>query len=197
MMRPLVMDFRDDVTALEVGDQYMFGSAFLVSPVTEYKARSRSVYLPKAAGWYDFWTGARLDGGRRLDVAAPYESMPLHVRAGAIVPFGPEVQYATEKPADPITLFVYEGADGRFTLYEDDGLTYGYEKGAAARIPISWNDAKRTLTIGRRTGSFPGMLAERTFEVVFVSKAKPVGYSPTPKADRTVRYRGDAVEVRP
>ena len=153
--------------------------------------------LPKAAGWYDFWTGARLDGGRRIDAAAPYESMPLHVKAGSIVPFGPEIQYTTEKQADPITLFVYEGADGAFTLYEDDGLTYGYEKGAFARIPISWDDAKRTLTIGKREGSFPGMLSERGFEVVFVSKAKPVGFSFAQKADKTVRYRGDAVEVRP
>ncbi len=121
--------------------------------------------------------------------------MPLHVRAGSIVPFGPELQWTGEKPADPVTLFVYAGADGTFTLYEDDGLTYGYEKGAFARIPIRWDDAKGTLTIGKREGAFPGMLAQRTFEVVLVGKGKPVGFSFEPKADRTVRYDGAAVDV--
>ena len=120
----------------------------------------------------------------------------MHVRAGSIVPFGPELQYTGEKPADPVTLVVYAGADGAFTLYEDDGLSYAYEKGASARIPVRWTDATRTLTIGRREGSFPGMLAERTFEVAFVSRDRPVGFSFTPRADRTVRYRGEAVEVR-
>ena len=122
--------------------------------------------------------------------------MPVHVRAGSIVPFGPELQWTGEKPADPVTLFVYAGADGAFTLYEDDGLTYGYEKGAFARIPLRWNDATGTLTIGKREGSFPGMLAQRTFEVVRVGKTKPVGFSFEPKPDRTVRYDGAAVEVR-
>jgi hypothetical protein len=110
--------------------------------------------------------------------------MPVHVRAGSIVPFGPELQWTGEKPADPVTLFVYAGADGAFTLYEDDGLTYSYEKGAFARIPLRWNDAAGTLTIGKREGSFPGMLASRTFEVVLVGKTKPVGFSFQLKPDR-------------
>jgi alpha-D-xyloside xylohydrolase len=196
MMRPLVMDFPDDERARAIGDQFMFGPAFLVNPVTVYKARSRQLYLPKAAGWYDFWTGAALAGGGTIDAPAPYDSMPLFVRAGSIVPFGPEIQYADEKPADPVTLVVYTGADGAFALYEDDGLSYGYERGAFARVPVRWNDKARTLTIGKRDGSFPGMLAERTFRVVFVSKSKPVGFSFEPKADRTVVYRGDDVVVR-
>ncbi len=195
-MRGLVMDFRTDAKAREIGDQYMFGPALLINPVTTYKARSRSVYLPKAAGWYDFWTGATFSGGQTIDAPAPYESLPLYVKAGSIIPFGPELQYTAEKPADPITLYVYAGANGAFTLYEDEGLNYNYEKGAFTLIPIQWNDSTRTLTLGKREGSFPGMLSERTFEIVLVSKNKPVGFSFTPKANRSVRYGGDLVKVR-
>jgi len=120
----------------------------------------------------------------------------VHVRAGAIIPAGPEIQYTDEKPADPITLYVYDGADGAFTLYEDDGLTYGYERGQFARIPLHWNDATKTLTIGKREGTFAGMAAQRTFDVVFVAKDKAVGFSFTPKADKSVKYDGNAVDVK-
>jgi len=195
-LRPLVMDFPKDAASRRVADQFLFGPAFLVSPVTEYKARSRSVVLPLGASWYDFWTGARVEGGQAIEAPAPYDAMPVHVRAGSIVPFGPELQWTGEKPADPVTLFVYAGADGAFTLYEDDGLTYGYEKGAFSRIPVRWNDATGTLTIGKREGAFPGMLAQRTFEVVLVAKGKPVGFSFEPRADRSVRYDGAQVEIR-
>ena len=190
------MDFRTDKKALDISDQFVLGGAFLVSPVTTYKARSRSVYLPVAAGWYDFWTGAYASGGQTVDAAAPYDSMPVHVKAGSIVPTGPELQYTDEKPADPILLWIYAGADGELTLYEDDGLTYGYEKGAFARIPLRWNDAARMLTIGKRDGSFTGMQKERTFEVILVAKDKPVGFSFEPKAEKTVRYDGSAVDVK-
>jgi len=196
IMRPLVMDFRADAKARETTDQYLFGPAFLVSPVTTYKARSRAVYLPSATSWYDFWTGANFTGGQGIDAPAPYDSMPVHVKAGSIIPTGPEIAYTDEKPADPIVLWVYAGADGAFTLYEDDGLTYGYEKGAATRIPIRWNEAAQTLTIGKRDGSYTGMQKERTFEAVLVSKAKPVGFSFSPKADKTVRYDGSAIELK-
>jgi alpha-D-xyloside xylohydrolase len=196
IMRPLVMDFRADAKARDVTDQYLFGPAFLVSPVTTYKARSRAVYLPSATTWYDFWTGTNVMGGQTVDVPAPYDSMPIHVKAGSIIPTGPEIMYTDEKPADPIVLWVYAGADGDFTLYEDDGVTYGYEKGASARIPLRWNDAARTLTIGKREGSFVGMQKERTFEVVLVSKAKPVGFSFAPKADKSVRYDGTPMEIK-
>jgi len=195
-MRPLVMDFTGDPAARDIGDQFMFGPALLVNPVTTFQARSRPVYLPAAAGWFDFWTGAAQTGGRTIDAPAPYDAIPLFVRAGSIVPTGPELQYTQEKPADPITLYVYAGADGAFTLYEDDGRTYGYERGAFARIPIRWHDATGTLSIGARAGSFPGMLTERRFEIVFVAKNKPVGFSFEPKADREVHYRGEAVELR-
>ncbi len=196
ILRPLVMDFRTDPRARQVTDEYMFGPALLVSPVTTYKARNRPVYLPPAGGWYDFWTGAAASGGQSIDVAAPYDSIPVHVKAGSIVPTGPAVSWTDEKPADPITLWVYAGADGSFTLYEDDGATYAYEKGAFAVIPMSWNEASRTLTIGKREGAFPAMAQQRTFDVVLVSKDKPVGFSFAPHPDKTVHYDGAPVSLK-
>jgi alpha-D-xyloside xylohydrolase len=195
MMRALALDFADDAVSRGITDEYLFGPSLLVSPVTQYQARSRAVYLPPAAGWYDFWTGARLGGGQQITAAAPFDQIPLHVRAGSIIPFGPELQFTGEKPADPITLFVYAGADGKFDLYEDDGLTYQYEKGAFSLIPIRWDDAAGRLTIGQRTGSFPSMLPRRTFNVVFVSKDKPAGFSFDPAIDRKIEYDGQSVTV--
>jgi alpha-D-xyloside xylohydrolase len=196
MLRPLAMDFRGDAAALDVRDQFMFGPAFLVSPVTSYQATSRSVYLPATPGdWYDFWTGATaLGGGSRMS-SAPLDVIPVHVRAGSIVPFGPEITYTSEKPADPVTLFVYGGADGAFELYEDDGETYGYETGEFSRVLFTWNDQTSTLSIGAREGSYPGMLASRTLEVVLVRGGKAVPWSFTPAADQSVSYDGTAVDV--
>jgi alpha-D-xyloside xylohydrolase len=196
MMRPLVMDFRSDPLALDVKDQFMFGPAFLVSPVTTYQATNRSVYLPATPGdWYDFWSGMPVVGGAARMTAAPLDAMPVHVRAGSIVPFGPELQYTDEKPSDPIVVFVYGGANGSFELYEDDGASYGYETGAFARIPLTWNDAASTLTIGPREGTFPGMLATRSFQVVLVRSGKPVPFAFTMTPDKTVTYDGTAVDV--
>jgi alpha-D-xyloside xylohydrolase len=135
-------------------------------------------------------------GGTTITAPAPYDSIPIHVKAGSIVPTGPEIMYTDEKPADPLVLWVYAGADGEFLLYEDDGLSHDYEKGEYCRIPIRWNNASRTLTIEKREGSFPGMQQKRTFQVVLVSKDKPVGFSFTPKADKSTRYDGAAVDVR-
>jgi alpha-D-xyloside xylohydrolase len=195
LMRPLVMDFRSDAAARKISDQYMFGPALLVSPITSYNARSRSVYLPAAAGWYDFWTGAYASGGATVSAAAAFDSIPVYARAGSIIPVGPELQYTGEKPADPITLFLYAGADGSFDLYEDQGLTYDYEHGEFSTIPLHWNDATRTLTIGARSGTFAGMLASRTFQVVLISPSKAVGFSFTPLPDKTVTYTGAALDV--
>ena len=196
MLRPLVMDFRTDPTARDIGDQFMCGPAFLVSPVTAYNARTRSVYLPNAAGgWYDFWTGTAAAGGRTVQAAAAFDAIPVHIRAGSIVPIGPELQYTGEKPADPIVLYVYSGADGAFTLYEDQGLTYDYEGGAFAEIPIRWTESTRTLSLGARQGSFSGMLASRTFQIILVSPSKAVGFSFTPTADRSVTYTGAATDI--
>jgi len=165
------------------------------SPVTTYRATTRAVYLPATKGdWYDFWTGAREASGKRV-VKAPLDAPPVHVRAGSIVPFGPELAYTSEKPADPIVLYVYAGADGSFELYEDDGATFAYEKGAFSRIPLAWDDASRTLRVGARQGSYPEMLAERTFQVVLVAKNKPVGFSFTPKSDATLKYSGSATKI--
>jgi alpha-D-xyloside xylohydrolase len=195
MMRPLVMDFPADTIAREVADQYLFGPALLVNPVTEYRARSRLVYLPPTA-WYDFWTGQRLAGDRTVRAAAPYDRIPVYVRAGSILPVGPDLQYTDEKPADPITLMVYTGADARFSLYEDDGTSYGYERGEFAGIPLRWDEGSRTLIVGRREGSFPGMLAQRRFRLVFVSPGRPVGFSFEPRPDQTVTYVGEELRIR-
>ena len=135
-------------------------------------------------------------GGQTSTPPRPTTPCPCTCSAGSIVPTGPELQYTDEKPADPIVLWIYAGADGAFTLYEDDGLTYGYEKGAFARIPLRWNDSSRTLSIGKREGTFPGMLKERTFEVVLVTKDKPVGFSFEPKTDKSVKYDGTAIELK-
>jgi alpha-D-xyloside xylohydrolase len=155
------------------------------------------VHLPETkGGWYDFWSGASVAGGQTLDAPAPYDAMPLFVRAGSIIPFGPDLQYTGEKPADPITLCVYAGANGTFSLYEDDGVTYACEKGAFASIPLQWDDARKTLTIGERQGKFPGMLAKRTFNIVLVAKGKSAGYAAAATADKTVAYSGKAVTVK-
>ena len=194
MMRPLVMDFREDAGARSVTDQFMFGPAFLVNPVTQYKARSRRVYLPAGADWFDFWTGRQSRGGETVTADAPYDSMPVFVRSGSIVPIGQEQQYIAEHDNQQLTLYVYAGRDGRFSLYEDDGLTYGYEKGAFSRIPLAWSDQARTLEIGRRAGSFPGMAVNRTFNVIVISPASPAGYSPSAIGKR-VAYSGAQVRV--
>ncbi|HEY6546570.1 MAG TPA: TIM-barrel domain-containing protein, partial [Vicinamibacteria bacterium] len=170
LMRPLVMDFREDPEVLGIGDQFLFGPSLLVNPVVARGVTRRSVYLPRGAGWYDFWTGAHQEGGRRIDAPAPYESLPLYVKAGSILPMGPEVQSTAEKPADPLTVWVYTGADATFELYEDDGVSYDYEQGAFATIPMRWDERSGTLRIGERSGSFPGMLRSREIRVVFVSK---------------------------
>lgn len=194
IMRPLVLDFQGDQNTWTNSDEFLFGPALLVSPVTEFKAREREVYLPTTSGgWFDFWTGENISGGQKIILPAPFDSIPLHVRAGSIIPIGPEIQFTGEKPADPITLYVYTGTDGKFTLYEDDGLTYGYEHGKFSAIQFAWADQTRTLTIGEREGNFPGLLKRRTFNVVVVSKEKPTGYNFSVVPDRTVKYTGKKI----
>ncbi len=195
-MRPLVMDFRTDVRAQNIGDQFMFGPAFLVNPVTEPAATTRRLYLPESK-WYDFWTGSAITGGRTLDADAPLERLPLYVRAGSILPLGPDQEWSTEKPADPIELRIYRGADGDFTLYEDENDTYNYEKGAYATIPLHWDEAKQLLTIGDRKGQFPGILESRTFRVVFAGENHGAGVNPEDRPDKTVQYSGKSVTVAP
>ena len=196
IMRPLVMDFRTDVHAQNIGDQFLFGPALLVNPVTEPNANSRHVYLPDSK-WFDFWTGASLQGGRAMEANAPLDRIPLYVRAGSILPLGPDVEHASEKPADPLEIRVFRGANGTFTLYEDEGDTYNYEKGVFSTIPFSWDEAAQTLTIGASSGSFPGMLQTRTFRIVFVSEGHGIGGALTPTADKTITYSGVAVGIKP
>ena len=194
IMRPLVMDFRTDRRAQNIGDQFMFGPALLVNPVTEQGAGTRHMYLPDTK-WYDFWTGEPATGGKMIDSPAPLDRLPLFVRAGSIVPMGPDVEYVAQKPADPIELRIFTGADADFTLYEDEGDSYNYEKGAYAVIPMHWNDATNTLTLGARKGSFPGMLQKRTFHVVFVGPGHGVGIEPAVQMDKSIEYSGSQVTV--
>jgi alpha-D-xyloside xylohydrolase len=195
VLRPLVMDFRTDPLARETADEFMFGPAFLVCPITTYLARTRRVYLPADADWYDFWTGEARKGAQTVTVDAPFDAIPLQVRAGSIIPVGPELHYASERAADPITLYVYAGKDGAFTFYEDDGTTYEYEAGAFTTIDLRWTDAAKTLTIGAREGRFAGMLAERTFQVVLIRPGKAAGFSFDPRVDRSIGYKGASVQV--
>ena len=199
-LRALAMDFAADKRVWDMGSEYMFGKAFLVCPVTEpmYSRRegdnrvpdfgtvkSTQVYLPQGTAWYDYWTNERHEGGTTVDKAAPLDIMPLYVRAGSIVPLGPDVQYATEKPWDSLVLAVYPGADGTFCLYEDEFDNYNYESGAYTEIPLKWDDARHTLTIGARRGSYPGMLEKRQFVV-----RTPDG------KEKTVTYTGRKLTVK-
>ena len=193
LMRPLVMDWRNDVEAQNTGDEYLFGPAILVSPVTTQGATSRTVYLPKAT-WYDFWTGAKVEGGKRIEADAPLAKLPLYVRAGSIIPMGPTMEWSTEKAADPIEIRVYPGADGDFTLYEDENDNYNYAKGQHAAIKLHWNDTAKTLTFGAREGSFPGMLEKHTFNIVVVGEGKGVGIGKDTGQAGSFIYKGDWTE---
>ena len=188
IMRPLVMDFLADDAVRNIGDTYMFGPAFLVAPVYEYGARSREVYFPECEGWYDFYSNEFIAGGKAVTVAAPYDRMPLYVRAGSIVPCGPEIRWSDEKPADVIDLYVYQGASGSFTLYEDENVNYNYEKGLCSMIEFEYNEKMKLLSIGERQGEFPGMLEERTFNIIPVSKDGKGKI-------QTVRYNGLSMKV--
>ena len=204
IMRSLKFDFREDPAVRAIPDQYMFGPAFLVSPVmesqilgtTSVSRLSRKVYLPASSTWYDFWTGKTLPGNQTIEAEAPIEKIPLYVRAGSIVPMGPLVQYATEKPADPIELRIYPGANGNFTLYEDENDNYNYEKGKYATITLTWNDKSRSLTISDRKGQFNGMVQLRSFKIVLVGENKGTGVNITEKADQEVYYEGKSIKIK-
>ena len=206
MMRPLVMDFANDVKARRLNDEYMFGHALLVKPITDpmytWKDDQKrgheiypdirqakapvSVYLPTSI-WYDFFTGERYEGGRTILRPTPITDMPVYVRAGSIIPFGPDVQYSDEKNWQELEIRVYPGADGTFTLYEDEGDGYNYERGAFTEIPFTWDDSTRTLTIGPRKGSYKGMLRERRFTIIVAGH--------TSSQPQTVSYSGEAISI--
>jgi alpha-D-xyloside xylohydrolase len=207
MMRALVMDFPEDKQALDINDQYMFGKSILVCPVTSplyskdteedfTTIKSRELYLPKGADWIDFWTGDKYTGEQKVNKEAPFDIIPLFVKAGSIIPLGPKVQYATEKKWDNLEIRVYEGANGEFTLYEDENDNYDYEKGIFSTISFSWNDARKELTISDCKGSFPGMLTDRKFNIVRVTKNKGAGMEVVKDFDKEIDYSGKKIVVK-
>jgi alpha-D-xyloside xylohydrolase len=205
IMRSLEFDFRNDANVYNIPDQYMFGPAFMVNPVTEQLytgdnasagKTTRNVYLPANTKWYDFWTGKVYNGGQTIAAAAPIDVMPLYVKAGSIIPMGPVMQYATEKPADNIELRIYPGANGQFEYYEDENDTYNYEKGKSATFKLNWNDKQHLLTISDIKGSFPGMLKQHKFNIVLVNGAHGSDMPVVANADKIVTYTGKALSVK-
>ena len=197
MMRGLVMDFNGDDNVYDIKDQWMFGPALMACPVGEYQKYSRNVYLPKQKGWYDFYTGKHYAGGQTIVADAPYDKIPVFVPEGSILPVGPEMEWSDQKKAELIDLYVYAGKDGSYTLYEDEGTNYNYEKGKYAMIDFKYNDAQKTVTIAARKGAFDGMLQKRRFNIVLVSDKNQQGISlaKAPKG-KMVKYAGKAVTVK-
>jgi alpha-D-xyloside xylohydrolase len=196
IMRALVMDFGNDKKVLNITDQFMFGPCILVNPVTGFKARKRSVYLPEGCGWFSLKEGTYIKGGQVIEAAAPYSDIPLYVKEGSVLLCGPAIEYTTQKPADTIRAFVYTGSDCSFTLYEDENINYNYENGKYALIPFHYSDKEKTLTIETRSGEFKDMLSERVFEIVWISKENPSGLDFKKVPAEIVKYNGAQVTVR-
>ena len=196
MMRPLVMDFTNDSTAINLTDQYMFGSALLICPITTYKARERSVYFPEETPfWYDLYSGNVYKGGMHTIVDAPYDRMPVFVKAGSILPVGSLIQH-TKTPQNDLDLFVYAGQDGSFDLYEDDGTTYGYESGQFSRIRIEWDDSKQRLMIKAREGQFPNMAESRNLRIRLIRQGSEQGMDHQTQSFKDIHYTGKAVKIK-
>lgn len=193
MMRALVMDFNGDSNVYNIKDQWMFGPSLMACPVGEYKARNRRVYFPQQRNWYDLYTGRHITGGQTLIVDAPYERIPVFVPEGSIIPLGPTMEWSDEKPAELIHLYVYAGHDAHFQLYEDEGTNYNYEKGKYSTINIRYDDTARTLTIEPRQGAFKGMLKERRFNIIFITKEKPQPLNLDNPQGTLVTYNGKSI----
>ncbi len=193
MMRALVMDFNGDSNVYDIKDQWMFGPSLMACPVGEYKARNRRVYFPQQRNWYDLYTGRHITGGQTLIVDAPYERIPVFVPEGSIIPLGPTMEWSDEKPAELIHLYVYAGHDAHFQLYEDEGTNYNYEKGKYSTINIRYDDTARTLTIEPRQGAFKGMLKERRFNIIFITKEKPQPLNLDNPQGTLVTYNGKSI----
>lgn len=217
IMRPFIMDFPADRKAITLDNEYMFGHSLLVAPVTEplytsydydtgksrelfentaAASESVEVYLPEGARWYDFWDNTIAEGGQTVTRECPIDIMPVYVKAGSIIPFGPAVQYVSEKKWDNLEIRIYPGADAEFVLYEDEGDSYNYEKGAFSRIRFNWDDASRTLTISDREGNFDGMLKNRSFRVIVVGNDSPSGDKEPARFDRKIRYNGKKTTIK-
>jgi alpha-D-xyloside xylohydrolase len=194
IMRHLIMDYRKDTKVYNIGNQFMFGPFMMINPVATQGTTSRSVYLP-AGVWYDFWTGVQTKGGQTITTQTPLDKLPIFVKAGSIIPMGPEIEYATQS-IDPLEIRVFKGADGNFSLYEDEGDTYNYEKGKYSVIPFTYNEASKELTIGDRIGSFSNMLAERTLKIAWVDTAYGAGINIPIAFDTIVKYNGNQVTVQ-
>jgi alpha-D-xyloside xylohydrolase len=194
-MRPLIMDFAADAKTHEIGNEYLFGHSLLVAPVTQYKATTWPVYLPEGSGWYNFWTNEYLKGGQTVNTDAVIDKVPLYVKAGAIVPFGPKVQYSTEKKWDNLEIRIYPGADGEFLLYEDENDNYNYEKGSYSTIKFKWNDLAKTLTIEDRAGNFPGMLKSRKLNIAVASVNEALADA-SAKPIKVISYKGKKTVVK-
>ncbi len=195
-MRALIMDFPEDRSVYSINDEFMFGPDLLINPVSRYKERTRKVYLPKNQGWYNMYTGEYYRGGQTITANAPYSRIPVFVKAGSIIPFGPELQYAEQKPANPITLFVYEGNNAHFTLYEDEGNNYDYQEGKYSEISLSYDTQSGLLTIDNRKGSYPGMPEERTFRIIRVSINSPRSLDLNEKPDEIIQYNGQKKVIK-
>lgn len=189
IMRPMVMDFTADENTRNLKDQYMFGSALMVAPVYKYGARNRNVYFPENEDWYDFYTGEIIKGGQNVMVDAPYDRIPLFVRSGSILPMGEDIQSTADNSDAPVTILVYAGKDGKFTLYEDEGVNYNYEKGMCSHIQMEYSDTDSSLTFKARKGSYPGMKASRQFNVVKIDANNPSSANYTKKGT-LVNYDG-------
>jgi alpha-D-xyloside xylohydrolase len=196
IMRPLVMDFPNDENAIKQQNEFMFGKNFLTVPVTEPNVKELNVYLPKSCGWYDFWTGKKYEGGQTINTDAPLDRIPIFVKAGSIISLGKLMQYSGEKSADTLEIRIYQGADGKYELYEDQNDNYNYEKRIYSTIKFYWNDATKTLKIENRKGEFPGMLKTRIFLVVIVDQNRSNGIEISDKVDKVIEYNGSEKIVR-
>lgn len=194
LMRALFSDFPKDKKVIDIGDEYMFGKSILVAPVTS-GVRRRSLYLPEGTQWIDFWTGEMQKGGQEISREAPIDIIPLYVKAGSIVPVGPSVQFATEKLWDDLQVRIYPGADGEFTLYEDENDNYNYEKGKYTTVRMTWSDKDRQLTIHPRQGSYDGMLQNRNFRIVVVDNLKGLGLD-NESYTVNVEYKGKKLNIK-
>jgi len=206
MLRALAFDFRADPATYNIADQFMFGPAFLVNPVTtpmyfsanstaiEGASKTRSVYLPLGSDWYDFWTGQRYAGGQTICADAALDAMPLYVRSGSIVPMGPDITYADERPNAPLELHIYPGQDGSFTLYDDEGDNYNYEQGQFALLRLSWDDTVRRFTLHERQGSYPGMPDSREFRIFMENDTNTIPLSDG-SSTRSVLYEGREISI--
>lgn len=194
LMRPMIMDFPKDTTAISQAYQYMFGASFLVAPITKPAVKEWNVYLPKSVQWYDFWTGKRFEGGQTIQTAAPLDKLPLFVKAGSIVPMGKFLQYTSEKSMDTLEIRVYTGADGKFNLYNDEGDNYNYEKGKYTIIPFKWNEQQQTVTIEKQRGDYAGTLKKRVFNIAWVKENEGTGIDISKKV-KSVDYNGSQLVI--